>query len=257
MSHADRNFDGIGTHFQQKIYNSPKGVIRLRVLEADFTQHLPQLKHQPTTILDAGCGAANFSVQLAQQGHRMVLCDLSAEMIEAAENTFSDHGVTGTFLQSSIQQFPTQSDESYRMILNHAVLEWCDAPRSVLESLVSLLAPGGMLSLMFYNLHGIRLRNLVRGNLKKVKSNRFKGEPGSLTPLHPLEPTEVLGWLDQLGMELIAHSGVRTYFDLMDRSSRDKIPLEDIIELELALRHQPPYRDMGRYIHLICRKTDR
>ncbi len=40
----------------------------------------------------------------------------------------------------------------------------------------------------------------------------------------------------------------------MDAKPRNKIPLEDILEQELALRQQPPYRDMGRYIHLLCRK---
>ena len=96
--------------------------------------------------------------------------------------------------------------------------------------------------------------HLVRGNLKKVKSNQFKGDPGSLTPINPQDPAEVIEWIEQLGMEIISHSGVRTFYDLLDATPRNKIPLEDIMEQELALRYQPPYRDMGRYIHLLCRK---
>ena len=166
----------------------------------------------------------------------------------------SSAGITAQFLHAPIQQLPTQLSDTFDLILNHPVLEWCEEPRTVVEHLISMLSPGGVLSLMFYNIHGIRLRNLVRGNLKKVKSNHFKGDPGSLTPSHPLEPEAVLRWMEQLGMELLSHSGIRTFYDLMDATPRNKIALQDIMEQELALRYRPPYRDMGRYIHLLCRK---
>ena len=253
---GDRSFDGIGSHFQNKIYNSPKGVIRLRVLEADLSEGLPQLNGPPLSILDAGCGLGNFSLQLAEQGHSLHLSDLSQEMVDAATALFSAAGVPGKFLHSSIQSLPDQLTSPFNLILNHAVLEWCEAPRLILQTLESLLQPGGTLSLMFYNIHGIRLRNLVRGNLRKVKSNQFRGTPGSLTPPNPLDPTDVIRWVEKLGMTILSHSGVRTFYDLLDRVPRNKIPLEDIIQQELLLRHQPPYRDMGRYIHLLCRKPD-
>lgn len=254
MSPQDRNFDGLGAHFQNKIYNSPKGKIRLRVLEADFSEFLPQLNQRPHTILDAGCGQGQFALQLARQGHQILLNDLSVEMVNSAKARFEENGQQGQFLHAPLQSLPQQLTQPFELILNHAVLEWCEEPRAVLQTLNQLLAPGGTLSLMFYNLHGIRLRNLVRGNLKKVKSNRFSGDPGSLTPLHPLDPTEVIEWLGELGFNITAQSGVRTFYDLMDVTPRNKIPLEDIAEQELALRHQSPYREMGRYIHLLCRK---
>ena len=255
MATSGHNFDGLSAHFQNKIYNSPKGKIRLQVLQADFEQYLPELAQHPHHVLDSGCGQGQFALQLAQQGHNMVLNDLSREMLEQAESQFQQHNLHATFRHGAIQNLSEQLDQhSFDLILNHAVLEWCEAPYTVLETLLPLLAPGGILSLMFYNIHGIRLRNLVRGNLKKVKSNRFKGESGSLTPINPLDPSEVIEWIEQAGLSILCHSGVRTYYDLMDAKPRNKIPLEDILEQELALRQQPPYRDMGRYIHLLCRK---
>ncbi len=255
MKSTDRNFDGLSAHFQNKIYCSPKGKIRLRVLEADFAEHLSELLSTPRQILDAGSGQGQFSLQLAKAGHQLTLNDLSQEMIRGAEQRFKDASTTGSFIHAPIQQLPARLDPQYPLILNHAVLEWCEDPRSILKTLTSLLEPGGTLSLMFYNIHGIRLRNLVRGNLKKVKSNHFRGDPGSLTPLNPLDPATVIEWLHQLGLTIHSRSGVRIFHDLMDATPRNKIPLEDVIEQELALRHTPPYRDMGRYIHLICQKS--
>jgi len=251
----DRSFDGLGSHFQNKIYNSPKGKIRLHILQADFAEALPELNERPHTILDAGCGQGQFALQLAQQGHPLVLSDLSQEMINSAKARFEAAQQQANFIHTPIQSLTDKLTKPFELILNHAVLEWCESPRSILQTLNQLLAPGGTLSLMFYNIHGIRLRNLVRGNLKKVKSNQFSGDPGSLTPLHPLDPSEVMDWLEQLGLDVISRSGVRTFYDLMDATPRNKIPLEDILEQELALRHQSPYREMGRYIHLLCRKS--
>lgn len=254
MSSNDRNFDGLSAHFQHNIYHSPKGQIRLKVLEADFSEQLPELLGSPQQILDAGSGLGQFALQLAKAGHQLTLSDISQEMIHEAEQRFSQESTTARFIHAPIQQLPEQLETTFPLILNHAVLEWCEDPFSVLEALLSLLAPGGTLSLMFYNIHGIRLRNLVRGNLRKVKSNRFQGDPGSLTPINPLEPSSVIRWLQQQGLTIRSHSGVRTFHDLMDAAPRNKIPLEDIIEQELALRYTPPYRDMGRYTHLICNK---
>ncbi len=254
MESSDRSFDGIGAHFQNKIYNSPKGKIRLHLLEADFAETLPELSHTPCRVLDAGSGQGQFSLRLAQQGHQMVLSDLSREMIEQARKQFTEERLGATFLHAPIQSLPQQLDTPFDLILNHAVLEWCEDPRTILNTLISLLRPGGTLSLMFYNIHGIRLRNLVRGNLKKVKSNQFRGDPGSLTPINPLDPAEVIQWVEDAGLTILTQSGVRIFHDLMDAAPRNKIPLEDILEQELALRHQTPYREMGRYIHLICRK---
>ena len=61
---ADRNFDGLGAHFQNKIYHSPKGKIRLQVLKADFAEQLPELSQHAVSILDAGCGLGQFALQL-------------------------------------------------------------------------------------------------------------------------------------------------------------------------------------------------
>ncbi len=251
----DRNFDDLGERLQQRIYDSPKGVLRLRVLAADFATHLPELQQHPQQLLDSGCGGGHFALMLAQQGHHPLLNDLSAEMLTTTRERFRQAGIEGAFLHAPIQQLPERLPGKFPLILNHAVLEWCAEPQAIITTLSSLLAPGGVLSLLFYNLHGIRLRNLVRGNLNKVKRGDFRGEPGGLTPHHALDPQQVQQWLRRAGLEIFARSGVRIFYDLMERSTQQRLPLEEIIEHELALRHLPPYCDMGRYVHLLCRKV--
>ena len=55
---TDRYFDHLGARFAQRIYDSPKGAIRLAVLQRDLQQWLPALlqAESPLHILDIGAG---------------------------------------------------------------------------------------------------------------------------------------------------------------------------------------------------------
>jgi S-adenosylmethionine-dependent methyltransferase len=82
---TDRNFDDLVHKFRTHIYGSPKGTIRLAVLQRDIDLALEGVsKNIPLNILDAGAGAGTFSSRFAQQGHRVTLCDISANMLDLA-----------------------------------------------------------------------------------------------------------------------------------------------------------------------------
>src|ERR1700733_13265223 len=52
-------------------------------------------KHLPSCarILDLGGGPGRYSMQLARRGHRVVLADLSATMLETARRKLAEAGV--------------------------------------------------------------------------------------------------------------------------------------------------------------------
>ena len=64
---TDRYFDHLGARFAQRIYDSPKGAIRLAVLQRDMQQWLPALMQAdtPLRILDIGAGLGQISGWLA------------------------------------------------------------------------------------------------------------------------------------------------------------------------------------------------
>lgn len=76
----DRNFDGIAPRFTRNIYHSAKGQLRLAILRRDFAEFLP-MHNAPLRVLDAGGGQGQFALELAGQGHSLVLTDISAEML--------------------------------------------------------------------------------------------------------------------------------------------------------------------------------
>lgn len=255
---SDRNFDGLGRLFNDRIYATTKGRIRLALLQRDLLEVLPDLLQptQPLSILDAGGGTGPLSLPLAQAGHEVTLCDLSEEMIAEARNRSLQLGVAKrvNFFVGSLQDFSQHSHHPFDLVLCHAVLEWVVDPQALIDSLLLHLAPQGMLSLMFYNLHSTVFRSLVRGYLDKVKEGRFCGNGQGLTPTHPREPEQVLDWLQQRGLSVELKSGIRVFQDYMHKDVRNRRSEADILALEMRYSRLEPYRSMGRYYHILAKR---
>lgn len=260
----DRNFDDLAPRFGRNIYGGLKGRIRLAVLNRDFAEHLPIAPYVPLTpektlrILDAGGGQGQFSLPLARAGHTLTLCDISARMLAVARAEAEVMGLDDrvNFVLGPVQALPVGDTESgkYDLILCHALLEWVADPWAVLAALMAQLKPGGHLSLIFYNQHGLEYKNLLRTNFKKIQSADYSSFRGSLTPINPLVPAEVQAQLENRGLRLICHSGIRVFYDyILDPVARNREP-DTIVALELDYSQRDPYRALGRYVHMLVRK---
>ncbi|MFP3449313.1 methyltransferase domain-containing protein, partial [Pseudomonas sp. SIMBA_067] len=84
---------------------------------------------------------------LAAQGHQVLLCDLSSEMLRRAAENAAAQGVSHNmqFRQISAQQVGEHLDKPVDLVLFHAVLEWVAEPEKVLKALFDLLRPGGVM----------------------------------------------------------------------------------------------------------------
>ncbi|HDZ3477134.1 TPA: SAM-dependent methyltransferase, partial [Pseudomonas aeruginosa] len=136
--------------------------------------------------------------------------------------------------------------------LCHAVLEWLAEPHAILPVLHQLCAPGGWLSLAFYNRDALIYRNLLKGHFRKLRKERFAGEGQSLTPQRPLDPRELEQAL-AARWRIEARSGVRVFHDYMPSEFQAKAERLDLVEMELAYRRHPAFAGLGRYLHWLCR----
>jgi len=255
----DRNFDDLARRFTTNIYGSPKGQIRLAILQEDLDTllaHFPA--NTPLKILDAGCGLGYMALYLAQRGHEVVLCDHSAEMIQAAKQVFAEQAPNAnvTFIESAVQTLHQHVQDQFDLVLFHAVLEWVSEPQRTLEGLLRFLRPGGYFSLLFYNRNSLVMRNLLRGNFRKLVAEQYVGDPKSLTPTNPLLPEEVYKWLEVLGFTVLSRTGVRIIYDYLSRDLRDQRSLEDILEMERRFCRQEPFLALGRYMHVLAQAKE-
>lgn len=253
---VDRNFDDLADKLDRHIYGSVKGKIRQAILWRDLTAALPGTFERPQNVLDAGGGEGHLSRKLALCGHKVTLCDLSSEMVSRAKAAAERDGVAPQmcFLNCPLQELQLHMERPAELILCHAVLEWTAQPRDTLKSLVNCLAPGGAISLMFYNIYGMLWHNLMVGNLRHVAAGMPKLSQNSLQPDNPLYPEQVEQWLIELGLSLLHKSGVRVLFDYWPKRLQKQLDMETILNLEQKYCREPPFMHLGRYLHIVAFK---
>lgn len=263
---SDKNFDDLAPRFARNIYSSMKGRIRLAVLQRDFEAFVPWLYSAETTpryaVLDIGAGQGQFALSLAEAGCEVLLNDVSLNMLAYARERQQALLAAGTIeaQQVNIIRGPAQSlssrlpESGFDILLCHAVIEWVENPLQLLQSVLSLVKPGGYVSLIFYNYDGLAFKNLLRANYEKFDYSAFKAFRGSLTPSYPRRISEVKSLLESLQLELICESGIRTFHDyILDPELRGQNP-EAMLHRELEYSRRSPFREIARYLHFLAKK---
>ncbi|MCG8316962.1 MAG: methyltransferase domain-containing protein [Pseudomonadales bacterium] len=253
----DKNFDDLFDRFAANIYQSLKGQIRLAVIRQDLQEFVPEIATANSLrVLDAGGGLGVLTAELALRGHHLVYCDISAKMLNAARQQ-----AEALALAHPVELFhePIQTllkrDQNFQLILFHAVLEWLSEPQKVLDQMIESMEVGAKLSLLFYNRQSIIFKNLLRGNFFKATADSFRGDKGSLTPSHPLDPDDVRRWLSHHNVNILCASGVRVFNDYGEKARLQHRTDDQIIETELRFSRQQPFRELGRYYHLVIAKN--
>ncbi|EKY3193017.1 tRNA uridine 5-oxyacetic acid(34) methyltransferase CmoM [Cronobacter turicensis] len=254
----DRNFDDIAEKFARNIYGTTKGQLRQAILWQDLDALLSRLPDRPLRVLDAGGGEGQTACRLAERGHQVMLCDLSAEMIARASKAAQEKGVSGNmhFVQCAAQEAGQHLESPVDLILFHAVLEWVADPQAALRHLWQCLAPGGALSLMFYNANGLLMHNMVAGNFAYVQQGMPKKKKRTLSPDYPREPQQVYRWLEEMGWQIHSKTGVRVFHDYLREKHQQRDEYETLLELETRYCRQEPWVSLGRYIHVTAFKPE-
>lgn len=246
-------FNALSSHFQDKIYASFKGKLRLAILQRDLENF--NLIQPNCKTLDIGAGQGQFASFLASQNHNMTLLESSENMLNLAKERFDQNQYNGIFIQDELQNIPSILHEKYDLITAHAVIEWLENPIDIISILQHVTHANSTISLLFYNLNGLIYHNLIRGNYRYVQKNSFRGEHGGLTPISPINPEELERAFNQNGFEIIHKSGIRTYYDYMTKENKQKISEDEHITMEMSCSIKPEYISNARYLHWLIKPS--
>ena len=249
----DRNFDELIDRFRERVYDTSKGDWRLKLLKQDLS-HVVEQK-AALRVWDAGCGFAQISQWIAQQGHAVTLCDVSSKMLEQARENFAAEGLQADFHHLSFQDCASSAG-LFDLVLFHAVIEWLAEPGEGLLTVMNKVKPSGYLSLMFYNRNAMVYSNVLKGSwrLKPILEDSYLGKGSKLTPPNPQYPHEMVTRLCEHGFDIKAHSGIRVFSDYMDEAALKQSDMQELFALEQQYCRTPTYRDMGRYVHILAQK---
>ena len=260
---ADRSFDTIADHFEKKVYGGLKGEIRLAVLRRDIVEYSAQMSEalgRPLRILDVGAGLAQIAIELATQGHSVVINDISANMLEKAKANAEqiDQALDITWYVCPYQALAeklTKEVDKFDLILSHALLEWLAEPAAVMDFFDQYLTDDGALSLCFYNPASFDYRNLIMGNFNLLDNTDYKADnKKSLTPNHPVAKEEVESWLKAHDYQTVRSSGLRVFHDYAPLKRGGHNDPDAVIRMELRYSQLEPYKWLGRYLHILAKR---
>lgn len=241
---------------------TPEGRLRLDLAFANLQEFLPQAT-RPLHALDLGCGTGALAVRLAQLGFHVTLMDASLPMLDFAERSAREAGVTGgvalTHGQASqlATLFPAAS---FDLILCHNVLEFVEDPCAVLRTAARALRDSSaMISVLVRNRPGEVLKAaLLNGDLAAAELNLnaewgdeslYEGKVRLFTAagLHAM--------LLESSLAVTAERGVRVISDYLPPGVSRNDDYQRIFDLERKLGMRPEFAAVARYTHCLARRA--
>ncbi|MDF2177587.1 methyltransferase domain-containing protein [Aliiglaciecola sp. CAU 1673] len=247
QTQKDQSFDQIAEKFDRNIYGTSKGKLRHELLLHHLSKHLPV---SPLKVLDAGGGTGVMTQSMLELGHQVLLNDVSEDALTLAKDKLSSAGDV-RFHCGPIVSLP--ETEQFDLVICHAVLEWLSEPFDTVDHLLKLVAPGGCLSLSFFNRDAHLFSNLIYGNFDYIKKDFIVPNRVRLNPNNSLYPAEVIGYFEKAGWDVFHKAGIRCFHDYVRDKSLQQSHYEELKASELAYGDKHPYLWLGRYFHLLAR----
>ena len=150
--------------FFKEHQNTPWSKLRYNIASANLKRYI---NSKSLTILDAGGGNGLEAIALAEQGHKVVLLDYSAEMLAEARTNAQNGRVIEAieFYQGNVCSIPRLFPKvKFDVVLCHNVLQYVDNLDMTLQALGYAVKPQGFISIICVNRYSESYR-LPRRNL--------------------------------------------------------------------------------------------
>lgn len=173
-------------------------------------------------ILEFGCGAARWSIALAQQGARPVGLDISSQQLHHARTLMQEAGVDFPLIEASAEDVPLP-DASFDIVFcDWGAMTFSDPYRAVPEA-ARLLRSGGLLAFMTATPISMLCQDMQSDEIGPVLKNDYFG-------MHRLE------WDNEVNFQLPYGEWIRLF-------RKAGFMIEDLIETQPALDATSTYRD--------------
>ena len=160
-------------------------------------------------ILEFGCGAARWSIALAQAGARPVGLDLSPRQLQHARRLLQEAGVDFPLIEASAEDVPLPDGSFDIVFCDWGAMTFCDPRRTVPEA-ARLLRRGGLFAFSTATPISVLCQNMQTDQLEQALVNDYFG-------MHRLE------WEDEVNFQLPYGEWIRLF-------RQAGLVVEDLIE---------------------------
>ena len=263
-----RYFDEFGVGEWNRLVENPVGEVSLHIHSHYLRKHI----RTGMRVLEIGAGAGRFTQVLAGSGARVRVADLSAKQVELNRRHAQQYGfasaVEGWDI-ADICDLRAYPDGAFEAVVAYGgplsyVLERRD---TALAECLRVLQPGGLLLLSVMSLWGTA-HYALKGVLDvPAEQNQAITATGDLIPehlprrgnaMHLFRSTELLGWLERAGVELLDLSACfclsSGWNETLSALRGDTEKWNELLRMEVEASASPGCVDMGTHIIAAGRK---
>jgi SAM-dependent methyltransferase len=189
-------------------------------------------------VLEFGCGGAQWSVALAQEGARVVGLDLSRSQLRHAAHNADAAGARVPLVQAS-GEAPPFADASFDVVFcDHGAMSFCD-PARTLPEVSRLLRPDGLFAfcasapLLYLTYDRARDKQTRQLRMPFDQLGRIDFDDGTIDFVLPtgewVRQFRANGFVVEDLLELLARADAKTtYTDYVDKSWARRWPAEQV-----------------------------
>ncbi len=214
----------------------------------------------PCDVVDVGGGHGEQAYRWARAGCAVTLIDRATDMLAAADeysrSERPDVAARVSLVEHDGESLSPTFYSSYDLALSHGVLLYLDAPGPMLDSLVNVVRPGGLISIITKNVDALAMRPGLRGNYRgAIEAFDAQSSPGNLGVQTRGDSVQGLTrHLESKGAEVVSWWGIRILSDhLVDSAVVDSV--SDLLEAELMAGSRDPYRQVAPLVHVLARRA--
>ena len=152
------------------------GHVRFELVTRALLEHLPP---SPQRIIDVGGGFGRQAIILAQVGHSVVVVDPDPAMLAAARNALAQEDEAVSARVELVRGHGEAAERlfgaNFDLACCHSVLMYLDDPAPMLASLVGLVRPGGLISVLSLNPEAIAMRSGLQGRWREAVASLVAG----------------------------------------------------------------------------------
>ena len=154
-------------------------------------------------------------------------------------------------LQGSLELLQTLPDQFFDVIVCHNVLEYVSDPDLYLAEFSRLLKKDGKISLVKHHEVGRVMHTVVFENDPEKAKQLLAGEAYQTHSMGAAKVYQIKEVISGLPLEVEDYQGVRIFYGLQSNDYKTAPDwAEKMLEMELAVCNQSPYRDIAAFQHV-------
>lgn len=238
---------------------TPEGRLRLDLVFSNLQQFLPHAAGL-LRALDLGCGTGALAVRLARLGIHITLLDSSLPMLDLAERTAREAGVTDRIALKhgdAAQLADLFPGAAFDVILCHNILEYVENPGAVLQSAARALRDrSSFISILVRNQAGEVLKAAIKeGDLAAAAQNltaEWAQESLYGGKVRLFSEGSLQALMGEASLSVTVKRGVRVVSDYLPQRISLEDNYEQILKLERTLGRKPEFAAVARYTHWLA-----